>query len=75
MKINRKYEMVLFAVFVSMGMSFAMSLVLTIVNLGFVPGFLQKWLSAFAVGFLVSVPASLIIIPVVRIIVGKLTTD
>jgi len=57
----------------SLGMSFSQSLVLSIINLG---GFhLEKWLVTFAIGFIVSLPTSLIIIPIVKRIVKKLTTD
>jgi hypothetical protein len=51
-----------------------MSLTLTLVNVGF-DGFLEKWPRAFIIGFIVSLPTSLIIIPIVRKIVGKLTLD
>jgi len=49
-----------------------MSLVLTIINLGFVPDFLVRWLRAFSIGFAVSFPISLIMVPLVRRIVNKL---
>jgi len=62
----------LFGAFMSLGMSFAMSMVLTIINLGFVPDFLAKWFRAFLIGFAVSFPTSLVIIPLVRRIVNKL---
>jgi hypothetical protein len=74
-KINKRYSWLLFAFFVSIGMSFFMSLVLTVVNLGIVPEFLERWARAFAVAFAVSVPTSLLVIPVVRKIVDKLTAD
>jgi len=57
----------------SIGMSFSMSIVLTLINLGFVSGFWEKWLRAFAIGFIVSFPTSVLIIPIVRRIVNKLT--
>jgi len=56
----------------SLGMSFVMSMVLTIINLGFVPDFLAKWLRALLIGFAVGFPTSLVIIPLVRRIVNKL---
>ena len=74
MKIDKKYSIILYAVLMSLGMSFSMSLALTLVNVGF-DGFLEKWPRAFIIGFIVSLPASLIIIPIVRKIVDKLTLD
>jgi len=47
-------------------------MVLTIINLGFVPDFLAKWLRALLIGFAVGFPTSLVIIPLVRRIVNKL---
>lgn len=73
MKVSRRYAWFLHAIFVSLGMSFAMSLVLTLVNLGLAPEFFERWARAFLIGFVVSLPASMIIIPVVRRIGNKLT--
>jgi len=75
LKIDKKYSTILFGIFVSLGMSFAMSLVLTLINLGLVSDFFEKWLGAFAVGFVVSLPTSLVIVPFARKIVDKLTMD
>jgi hypothetical protein len=43
-----------------------------VINLGFVPDFLARWLRAFLIGFAVSFPTSLIMIPLVKRIVNKL---
>ncbi|MEM3696925.1 MAG: DUF2798 domain-containing protein [Candidatus Bathyarchaeia archaeon] len=70
---NKKYATVLFGVFMSLGMSFSQSLIISIINLrGF---YLERWLLAFALGFAVSLPTSLAIIPIVQRIVKKLTID
>lgn len=74
-RVNKKYSTILFGVLLSLGMSFSMSLVLTLINLGFVPDFFEKWIRAFAIGFIVSFPTSMLIIPIVRRIVSKLTMD
>lgn len=75
MTINKKYYTILFATFVSVGMSFFMSLALTLINVGFVPNFWEIWLIAFVVSFWVSLPTSLILIPIIKKIVDKLTSD
>jgi len=75
MRINRRYSGLLFGFLVSLGMTFFMSLVLTLINLGFVPEFLERWAKAFVVEFVVGLPTSLVIIPVVRRIVDRLTMD
>jgi undecaprenyl pyrophosphate phosphatase UppP len=72
-RVNRKYATVLFGFFMSLGMSFSQSLVISIINLrGF---YLEKWLLAFLIGFVVSLPTSLAIIPIVQRTVKKLTMD
>ena len=74
MRIDKIYSIIPFAVLMSLGMSFSMSLTLTLVNVGF-DGFLEKWPRAFIIGFIVSLPTSLIMIPIVRKIVNKLTSS
>lgn len=73
MRINEKYYNVVFAIFVSLGMSIFMSLALAIVNVGIPPNFLNIWLIGFAVSFLVSIPISLILVPIIKKTVDKLT--
>jgi len=75
MKIDKKYATILFGAFMSLGMSFTMSLALTIINLGFPPEFFEKWIRAFAIGYIVSFPTSLVIIPIVKKVVNKMTTQ
>jgi Zn-dependent protease with chaperone function len=45
--------------FMSLFMSFAMLLL----SIGFVDGFLMIWLRSFGIGFVVSIPISLVIVP------------
>lgn len=73
-KIDKKYSIILFSVLMSLGMSFSMSVTLTFANVG-LAGFLDKWPQAFIIGFIVSLPTSLIITPIVKVIVDKLITN
>ncbi len=50
----------------SLGMSFVMSLTMTLINVGLSPTFFEKWMKAFLIGFLVGWPTSITIIPIVR---------
>lgn len=63
----------LFALFMSLFMSFLMSGVLTLVNLGPVPGFVRLWLHAFGVAWVIAFPCALVVTPLVRCIVTALT--
>jgi hypothetical protein len=74
MKINKKYSILLFAVLMSLGMTFSMSLALTLINVGLTK-FWEAWPPSFVIGFVVSLPTSMIIIPIVRRIMDKLVAD
>lgn len=75
MKIDKKYTTILAAFFMSVSMAFFISLILTYINIGFTPDFLQKWLRGFGVGFLVGLPVALVTFPIVKRVVEKLTSQ
>jgi hypothetical protein len=75
MKIDKKYATVLTAFLMSVAMAFFISLILTYINIGLPPDFLQKWLKGFGVGFLVGLPVALVIFPIVKKVVQKLTSQ
>lgn len=50
MKIKKKYKGVLFSLLMGFGMSFFMSFVMTAINVGFPPIFLQLWMKSCIVG-------------------------
>ena len=78
MKVGDKYSMVLFAVFMSLGMTFSMSVTLTLVNAAgssdLLADFLSRWPRAFLVGFAVSLPTSIVLAPLARKATNRLTT-
>lgn len=53
-------------------MSFFMSFIITLINLGLVDGFVFKWLGAFWKAFLIAFPTIFIVVPTVRRLVKKL---
>ena len=54
-------------------MSLIMSFVLTLINVGLVPHFLMIWLKSFGISFAVALPISLIIVPLIRKLLDKIT--
>ncbi|MBN2964090.1 DUF2798 domain-containing protein [Sulfurospirillum sp. T05] len=70
--IPKRYEFLLFAFFMSLFMSFLMSGVITLINIGAVEGFLLLWFLAFVKAFLVAFPTILVVVPQVRKLVGLL---
>lgn len=75
MKVPQKYSGILFTLLTAVFMSFLMSLVVTISNLGFFhAGFFGHWMKAWGFSFLIGYPIISIVIPVVRKIVAKITS-
>ena len=54
-------------------MSFLMSFVVTIVNLGLVADFIPKWFKAWGFAFIIGFPIISIVIPLVRKITSRIT--
>jgi hypothetical protein len=63
-KLARKYYLLLFGVIMGFIMSLLTSLAVTIVNIGIIPNFLQKWfdifLTTFAIGFPITIAVHLL---------------
>jgi hypothetical protein len=72
MKISKKYYNVLFGFFMSLTMSFSISLIIILINLG-LPFQFDKWLRAWGIGFVIGFPTSLVVIPIIRKIIDKIT--
>lgn len=73
MKIKKKYTMITFSLLMGLGMSFFMSFVMTAVNVGFPPVFVQLWMKSWAVGFLASLPAALTLPPLIHKFLARIT--
>ena len=57
----------------AIAMSFVMSLVQTIARLGFAPNLASAWLTSFAIGAAVVIPAAILVAPSARRLAGHLT--
>lgn len=56
-------------------MSFFMSGVITLINIGMVSGFLGLWINAFVKAFIVAFPTILLVVPQVRKLVSLLVRN
>jgi len=72
MIIPKKYERVSFALLMSGGMAFVMSLVMTLVNRGFSLEVLAFWPKVFLIGYLVAFPTAYFVSPIVGKINSKI---
>jgi len=74
LRIKRKYNGLLFAALTSVIMSLIITFILVLVNNGWTERFWEMWLRGFIVGSLVSIPISLVVIPLVKRMVDKLAS-
>jgi hypothetical protein len=75
LRISKKYYSIVFAIMISFVMSFFMSLAMTLVNAGLSPHFLGIWLFSLSIAFAVSLPISIIFVPLIRRVLSRLTYD
>jgi len=72
MIIPKKYERISFALLMSGGMAFVMSLVMTLVNRGFSLEVLAFWPKVFLIGYCVAFPTAYFVSPIVGKINSKI---
>lgn len=73
--ISKRYESLLFAFFMSTVMSLLMSAVITLINIGFVSGFIFIWLEAFAKALIIAFPLVLLLVPQIKKLVHIFIKD
>ena len=73
--IDRKYQDLVFAFFMSFVMSCFMSLVISILNVGFVNNILYLWLKAWGFAFVIAFPTIILVSPVIRKLVSVVIKD
>jgi hypothetical protein len=69
---NKKYAPYLFAAVMSVMMGLVMSFAITIINTGIDDGFIHRWLKALIIGICVAFPTAIVIAPIAQKIVGRL---
>jgi hypothetical protein len=72
-KLPRKYYSLLFGVIMGFIMSVLTSLAVTIVNIGIMPNFLQKWFDIFLTTFAIGFPITIAVTPFVKNIADRIT--
>ena len=71
-KFDQRHAPVLLAFFTSLFMSCLMSMVITFINIGARPDFIERWLKAFGLAFSIAFPAILLVLPVAGKLVARL---
>lgn len=75
MKINKKYGKIVFAFFMSLSMSVAISFTITLLKIGFSKVFLKTFFNGSLVGFAVSFPLALVIFPAISKLVTYIVDE
>ncbi len=75
MKIVIKRAEIWFGVIMALAMSFTMSTVMTIANVGFVHNFLVVWLRGFAIGTVVATPTAFLVAPLAKKLANRMSED
>ncbi|NCN72234.1 MAG: DUF2798 domain-containing protein [Betaproteobacteria bacterium] len=68
---QKKFHLVFSFVMGAM-MILLMTLVITLVNVGMTPDFVQRWMKAFGVAYVVGVPVIFFLAPVARKLTGRI---
>ena len=69
----KKYSNLLFILVMGFGMSLLMTLIITYVNTGMDKGYLIRFLKAWAVGLPIAITTALLVGPILKKLVDKIT--
>jgi hypothetical protein len=72
-KIPRRYSGVVMGAIMSVAMGSMMSFVVTLLNLGYVDDFFQRWMIAFAGVLPIGFPVSIVVTPIVKAFIDRIT--
>jgi uncharacterized membrane protein YjjP (DUF1212 family) len=72
MKINKKFEPYIFTVIMAFGMSFMMSFVISLMNMGFVDHFFSIWIKSWVPAFFIALIPAFFMGKIARIVLNKI---
>ena len=70
---SKRYSNLLFTLIMGFGMSLLMTLIITYINTGMDEKFVNRFLKAWAISFPIAITAILIVAPITRKFVDKIT--
>ena len=70
---KKKYSNLIFVLIMGFGMSLLMTLIITYINTGMDSGYLDRFLKAWAVGLPIAISTALIVGPIAKKFVDKIT--
>jgi len=75
LKINKKYYGLLMALFITIALDSTMSFMMVSVTTAWTAGFLERFVNAWLIGFAVALSTSLLVFPLARKLVNRLTSE
>lgn len=72
--LSRRGANVLFIILMAMGMSLVMSFAMTLLHVRLDSGFVNRWMRAFLLGWLVATPTAFVVVPLVRRVTDALVS-
>ena len=70
---SKKYSNILFTLIMGFGMSLLMTLIITFINTGMDDKFINRFLKAWFISFPIAITAILVVAPITRKFVDKIT--
>ena len=75
LKINKKYYGLLMALFMTIALDSAMTFTMVSVTTGWTAGFLERFVFGWLIGFAGALPTSILVFPLARKLVNRLTSE
>lgn len=75
MKMSKARQFILYNILASFGISLSISFFMTLISNGFSNNFLSLWFQSFLVGYIIAVPSSMVVIPIVNRIMTHISSE
>ena len=75
LRLSRKYSGLLTAIIMTIALDSAITFTMISIYTGWPPGFLQRFVNGWLIGFVVALPISLLVIPLARRIVNRIVSE
>jgi hypothetical protein len=75
LKVNKKYYGLLIVIIMTTALDSVMTFTMVSVTTGWTAGFLERFVNGWLIGFAVALPTSLLVFPLARKLVDRLTSE
>ena len=75
MKLGKTTQFVIYNILASFGISLSISFFMTLMLKGLSNDFFSLWFESFLMGYIIAVPSSMVVIPIVNRIMNRITSE